>query len=1019
MHRNLFSCAVMASLCLAMNSCEIEVIRPDTIPDDEEKVEVTFCADWAENTKSSLSVRVDAINNFKIAAYRGGRLDVSRYLSSGSRSASLEMVRNAEYAVYAIANAGDVTFPYKESDLSTFNIALSKISDLNTGIPMCWSDDSYKPKENDAVSLFFDRLVSELSFRLDPGAMDGLEVVSVRLMQGASYVIPFASGGSRVEGSMVSGRPIVMDGDYASKLDILALNSGKPITLFTLENRQGNLLPSNRDPMRKIPDNLSHPERCTYLEVLCRFTDESVMEGTVTYRLYPGEDDCSNFDLVRNHIYDLTLMLTPGGLREVSWRVENKASYKLSLGVWKIVKGMHEADDLYIGEKTRIQVALHSGLAKMLSGSLQDCSLRLVRAGVPSDDVSFGEISVESDNIITCDMKGEKESLAVGNTLYLYGPDGKPVSDLTHESLRTLAVRKPRIAVLDQVMKRPVVNGEPALIDVTLVDRNGLNLNSSASYGFDISKYSDIVTEITERTVCSSENLFVDSAIRACTASKTKMGTECSGGPAATIESSMVNLGKSEALNRELSRLYGRFAANDAAVFDCSIRSANAEPLTIPMSFDIVPVEIWHCSEFTDIEGYNRSYDQDEFDDYRLVVSNPSNITLEGSVIYTGWHHQSLSPLRQCSDVTFITGDSSIPSDLVGSMTDFLLEPSRTDDYDSGILVDPETGERRKMNTYHVQRNLGYRMSSPYAMYLAVMSYMNYNWQQCIGDVLIKTVGGYPVGFLYKDFYNSVTSSDKEAIDKIRYYSSRAWHPDGNRVWEGVSRYNVLANSTWDDLAAVHRADPIEFALEWKENIGYVLNVNGDQTARKVGITVTAECRYLSSLIWRSNRNGLPVNESYTKTTTATYVLQPGVNMMNVMTRYGFESAFYSLNTEYWHQSCDALTARRSNVYAVFAMPESVEMTVTLKPNDNSWLPVTLRAGRGVTDMETITLYSRTSEGTYPVHSDLKNPDGSSRGTIEANAQAVRFADYTVAEDAGYSFSASLVGGKSFHRYNR
>ena len=118
----------------------------------------------------------------------------------------------------------------------------------------------------------------------------------------------------------------VMDGDYASAGDLNTLNTtGEGIHFYTLENRQGTLLPQVTDPWQKIPDNLSNGNLCTYIEVNASFRQGFFYSGNVTYRFYLGQDSTTNFDIIRNN--DMSVLLTLSGdnfgegQQNISWKV--------------------------------------------------------------------------------------------------------------------------------------------------------------------------------------------------------------------------------------------------------------------------------------------------------------------------------------------------------------------------------------------------------------------------------------------------------------------------------------------------------------------------------------------------------------------------------------------------------------------------------------------------------------------------------------------------------------------------
>lgn len=1006
---------VVALLCLAVCSCEASLVESAPEVNEDVLVDVSFSADWDESTRSSISSDMDAIYDFKILAYRNGLLDKVQYVNSMAKAVSLRLVKGAEYGIYALANVGDVEVPSNESELSSFRVKIAEIAELDNGIPMCWSDRHFRVKGGENVLMFFDRLVSELSFSLDPSAMDCLTVTSVRLRQGAAGVTPFGDKSSKVDGT--TSRPAVIDGDHASKSDLAVLNAGGSITLYTLENCQGTLLPGNTDPMRKIPDNLSHPEYCTYLEVVCKFRDESVMEGGVTYRLYPGEDSVTNFDLVRNRVYSLTLCLTPGGLKEPTWRVDNKTAYKLALGSWRFQAGLHGPDDLYVGEIARMRVTLLPGLVKMLAGELADCSIRMSSSGVISDAVSIGKLEISGDAIY-CDLKAESLTEDPQNRMYLFSPEGKPITDLVNESLKTVAVRKARIRT-SSAQLRPVVNGPETVLDVYLVDRAGNNLNSSRSYGFDIGKYSDFAGTVKVVSSCTSGNGSLDAAVASCHRLSSQRGNALDDGPSFRLSASLVNSGSVESVNRELSRLYGAYAASSAKIWDCNLASSYAEGVSFPMSFDIYPIEVWHCGALTKIDGYPRNFSQ-TVSDYRLVVSNRSEITLEGSVLYTGRHTSSMSGLRNCSDVQFVAG-ASMPSELVGSMTDFSLEPSLGSSYEACSPVDPSSGVRKEMKCYHVQSTAAYTMSSPYAMRQQVMSYVGSNWYDCQGDFVLTTVGGYPVSYSYSDYYNHTDLSyDQNTLRDRRYVGSRAWGGDGSMVATTLQSGRPLDSVTIWDLMPVHGSQPLSFSLLWDESLGFVLNISGDRNGRNDELLVDVKYEFKASLQWKKNKNAAAVKESYVSSNSISYAMNLSEEKRAMLISSVIGSGFMLLNSRYWHQSCESATSNRYNRFAVFAMPEMLTLTVTIRSVRGAFLPITLRGSSGTLSLQTYTLYTRTADGSYPEQGNMTNPDGSSRGDDSViNHTAAKYSEYTKSTNPVYSYSAVLNGSKTFHRYDR
>ena len=83
-------------------------------------------------------------------------------------------------------------------------------------------------------------------------------------------------------------------------------------------------------------------ELCTFLEVSCRFDEIGIYDGEVIYRLYLGEDNCTDFNLKGNSVLKVNLSLTVDGLKhDVTWRVEPDYVIRDGYASGWISKGRH------------------------------------------------------------------------------------------------------------------------------------------------------------------------------------------------------------------------------------------------------------------------------------------------------------------------------------------------------------------------------------------------------------------------------------------------------------------------------------------------------------------------------------------------------------------------------------------------------------------------------------------------------------------------------------------------------
>lgn len=296
---------ILLFLSAFLSSCVREIDSADAYGG---RSVVSFSVTADTLTRSSLSVDESAVDDITVMAYSGGVLVSARYFSDPD-VAEMSLNEGMTYDFHVVANMGDVTssVPDKASGLPDWTYSVSGLSDLAGSFPMSWSRSGVTlPSSGIELDVALVRLVSKVTFNVNTSAT-GLQVESVRLKQSPLSVRPFSSGGSTATS--------VADGDHASASDIASLNAGGIASFYMLENMQGDLLPGNSDASKKIPGNIdSKSGVCTYLEVGCRYPDGDDREGTVTYRMYLGENSTSNFDVERNRVVSVTLNTTESAI---------------------------------------------------------------------------------------------------------------------------------------------------------------------------------------------------------------------------------------------------------------------------------------------------------------------------------------------------------------------------------------------------------------------------------------------------------------------------------------------------------------------------------------------------------------------------------------------------------------------------------------------------------------------------------------------------------------------------------
>ena len=313
---------------LFMCSCIYEDLSdcPNFIQGIGKPVDVEFCVTCTDSieTKSSISASETAVTNLNLFVYYDGKLETSSYIESPT-SFSMSLVKGRTYNMYALANMGKVTAPFKEEEIKSYQYSISKVTDIKLAFPMCWSlADKTISGSGPRININLERMISRINFSIDSSELEDFTVTAVRLRQAALKMYPFFDNGS--EGSRASNLSEVGDGDWASSSDLTKLNAGQKIWFYALENCQGVLLPGNKSAESKIPSEIPYgSELCTYLEMTASYSGEyegvPVSSDNVVYRFYIGNDNCSDFNIRRNNSVDISLTVTRDRIFDESWKV--------------------------------------------------------------------------------------------------------------------------------------------------------------------------------------------------------------------------------------------------------------------------------------------------------------------------------------------------------------------------------------------------------------------------------------------------------------------------------------------------------------------------------------------------------------------------------------------------------------------------------------------------------------------------------------------------------------------------
>lgn len=291
---------------------------PGCMPKDQDAtilIPVKLSVADGVTVKSSHTMGESEVGNLTIALYENGHLSREYYFDSTDGIQLTNLPQSRYYTVYALANVAHISFPAHETDIVSLRIPWSSVS--SAGWPMACSGN-LEARTGAVLSLQLVRLVARVDLKVDAAALSlySFTAQSVLLLGGAKDCRPFLRRSVPLTGSV---HP-----DAASATDVAAMNTGAATSYYLFESCFGDLMPDNQDAWNKVPSQLPSGVDPPYVEIAGRLTcnDNSGTNRAVTYRFYLGQDATRNFDVIRNTVTTVTLVLHDDNVENGSWKVE-------------------------------------------------------------------------------------------------------------------------------------------------------------------------------------------------------------------------------------------------------------------------------------------------------------------------------------------------------------------------------------------------------------------------------------------------------------------------------------------------------------------------------------------------------------------------------------------------------------------------------------------------------------------------------------------------------------------------
>lgn len=248
-------------------------------------------------------------------------------LENGKVCHRTRLLQDVPYTVLAAANLGyELPCRTLEEALS-YRYHMAYPDEFTPGMPMAAILEGTVTGKEGILEVPLQRLMAKIELTLDRRSLDKdvrFTVREVRVGGCPSSVRLF--GRSKAE----SATDIFREGYLKDWRQVSALNRevsvgvSEPLSVYLLENAQGDLLEHVTTPQGKVFTDSRYQEVCSYIEIKAEYHSPSASTRPgehLVYRFYLGED-LNNFDVFRNVHYRVTVRPEGDGLKENSWRVD-------------------------------------------------------------------------------------------------------------------------------------------------------------------------------------------------------------------------------------------------------------------------------------------------------------------------------------------------------------------------------------------------------------------------------------------------------------------------------------------------------------------------------------------------------------------------------------------------------------------------------------------------------------------------------------------------------------------------
>lgn len=258
--------------------------------DQSARLTLSFDVTEAEITRSSGTAMERNINDVNLYFFNE-LMGLDQRIYIGSSSTITLPITPGEWEIYAIANIGYDMGDKSLLEVTGYEYQIVSESDLTYGSALVMSyNGSEEINDMKSLNIRFSRAVSRVDLRLSltGNALSNVKLDRLRLVNVPKKCTLFESSCAPSSSELIS---------YAYN----SCGNGTSISFYMLENLSGSNT-SITDQSSKIEANA--PSTAAYIEIEAETSD-----SWVTYRVYLGANNTNDFNIERNTIYDVAIVI--------------------------------------------------------------------------------------------------------------------------------------------------------------------------------------------------------------------------------------------------------------------------------------------------------------------------------------------------------------------------------------------------------------------------------------------------------------------------------------------------------------------------------------------------------------------------------------------------------------------------------------------------------------------------------------------------------------------------------------